>query len=58
MLIPQAGDKVIHPLWPELGIGDLKSINTGYWTYCTGVVHWPTGQVSAHALRVLRVVDR
>lgn len=52
------GATVRHPLWPELGTGQVisvtsESINTAN---RTARVRWSTGQVSRHNLAVLREV--
>jgi len=56
--VARVGDKVRHPLYPELGVGLLQQCNYGgHPTYQTAQVEWPTGQVSRHCLTVLRVVQ-
>lgn len=62
--LPPIGAKVRHPLWPELGVGEVQSTNKaaigsdargrGAATYATGRVRWSTGQVSVHNLAILR----
>lgn len=49
---PKAGDDVRHPLWPELGTGQLKKVSKAE---LVGRVEWSTGQVSTHAMDVLRL---
>ena len=55
---PPVGARIIHPLYPELGVGVVEST-----THCAqvslrnGKVRWECGQVSTHALCVLREVD-
>ena len=56
---PPVGAKVIHPLYPELGVGVVESVNTASQVTCrNGKVRWECGQVSTHALCVLREVDQ
>ncbi len=57
---PPVGAKVIHPLYPELGVGVVESTNsdTTQVTCRNGKVRWECGQVSRHALCILREVDQ
>ena len=56
--IPPIGAKVHHPLYPELGIGVVEAANTDTLpSLRTGRIRWECGQVSRHALCVLREVD-
>lgn len=52
------GDKVRHPLWPELGTGRLtwlSKASENNHSNPVAKVHWATGQHSTHSLLVLRV---
>lgn len=53
---PEKGDDVRHPLWPELGTGEVLSCTRTGVTCRSARVHWTTGQVSSHSVNVLRVV--
>jgi hypothetical protein len=51
------GDEVRHALYPELGAGRLRDLTRGrVVSHRAGLVAWPTGQTSTHALSVLRRV--
>jgi len=55
--LARIGDTVRHPLWPELGTGDVTEVSGDHsFAHRWACVSWPTGQVSKHALSVLRVV--
>jgi hypothetical protein len=55
--LARAGDVVRHPLWPELGVGEVTEVSgDASHIHRWACVSWPTGQVSKHALSVLRVV--
>lgn len=54
---PPVGATVRHPLWPELGVGVVETINDATDVRNrTGLIRWATGQVSRHCLCVLREV--
>ena len=56
---PPVGAKVFHPLYPELGVGVVEAANTDTLpSLRTGRIRWECGQVSRHALCVLREVDQ
>lgn len=65
--VPAVGSKVRHPLWPELGIGEVETVGKYGDTpgrssrigasFVAGRVRWSCGQVSHHNLSVLREVD-
>lgn len=57
-IAPPAGAWVIHPLYPELGVGLVltasKAANAGA---RVGRIRWATDQISTHNLSVLREVE-
>jgi hypothetical protein len=60
VVLPTVGASVRHPLWPELGIGEVEvttQISSQHLGAAAGRVRWSTGQVSTHNLSVLRKVD-
>jgi hypothetical protein len=54
---PSVGAKVRHPLWPELGVGEVQTSGTAVQVQLrSGWIRWSCGQVSRHNLSVLREV--
>lgn len=66
-VVPPVGSKVRHPLWPELGVGEVETVgkyghrpdrsDRAGASLVAGRVRWSCGQVSHHNLSVLREVD-
>ena len=57
-VIPPVGAKVRHPLWPELGVGEVETASRCKQpSLRVGRVRWSCGQASAHNLSVLREVE-
>jgi hypothetical protein len=57
-VVPLVGAKVRHPLWPELGVGEVQTSGKApHPGTCCGHVRWSTGQVSTHNLATLREVE-
>jgi hypothetical protein len=57
--VPTVGATVRHPLWPELGIGEVETVSGASDNVVgqrTGRIRWSCGQVSRHNLSVLREV--
>lgn len=56
-IAPPIGAKVRHPLWPELGVGEVKTASSVTQTRLrSGWIDWSCGQRSRHNLSVLREV--
>lgn len=57
-IAPPVGSKVRHPLWPELGVGEVKTMSrTELIAHRVGWVEWSCGQRSRHNLSTLREVS-
>lgn len=56
-IAPTVGKRVVHPLWPELGVGVVETNTTATPCLRMGRIRWSIGQVSTHHLATLREVE-
>lgn len=58
IVVATVGATVRHPLWPELGTGEVEECGQNSQPqHRTARVRWSCGQVSSHNLAVLKEVE-